>query len=46
MKSISNRLLRSVKSVYLVLTLGIFALEVTLQYRQARDGVTAELDML
>ena len=46
MKSISNRLLRSVMSVYLVLTLGIFALEVTLQYRQARDGVTAELDML
>lgn len=46
MKSISNRLLRSVMSVYLLLTLGIFALEVTLQYRQARDGIAAELEML
>lgn len=46
MNSISNRLLRSVMSVYLALTLGIFALEVAIQYRQARQSITTELAML
>ncbi|CAN5866182.1 hypothetical protein BH11PSE8_BH11PSE8_05460 [soil metagenome] len=46
MNSISNRLLRSVMSVYLVLTLCIFALEVAIQYRQTREAITAELAML
>ncbi len=45
-RSVSTRLLRSVMSVYLLVTLVIFGLELTLQYRQARSGIDAELAML
>ena len=46
MKSISNLLLKRVLSVYLVVTVFIFAAQVAVQYHEVRRDVIAELDML
>lgn len=46
MTSISNRLLVKVLSVYIALTVAIFAIEVGVDYRQIRSGIVAEINLL
>lgn len=45
-RSISHLLLHNVMSIYLLVTFGIFACEMYLQYRQSQQAVAAELAVL
>ena len=46
MRSVSSLLLKRVMSVYLTLTLLLFAFEVALQYQKARQDISEELALV